>query len=670
MPVTTDRIRTVALVGHQGAGKTTLAEALLHLAGVVPRRGRVEDGTTVCDTEPEEQARGFSLSLAFAPFDWQGHRINLIDTPGYPDVAHEVRAAMAVADLVVFVVSAVDGVEVQTERYWREAAERGLPRMVFVNKLDRDRADFERTLGELQERLGGGFEPLELAIGAEAGFHGVADLLTESAFVYDHGTAEPAAIPEELAAHEHEVHDHLVEDIVMVDEELLEHYLEGEEPSPTELEHTLARTVAAGTAYPVLCGSATTGVAVDRLATFICELAPAPAVDPAGPTSLFVFRTVADAFVGRVNVFKVLSGTLSADDHLVNRRSGKDERLHSLVTFRGRDQVPVDRVVAGDIAAVAKLADTATGDLLSPAGAAVDALDLPVLAPPAPVFAVGVRPRTQADDDKLATGLHRLVEEDPALSVVRHDETHQTLLAGQGETHVQVALEKLARRYGVAVETEPVRVAYRETVTGSAEAEGRYKKQTGGHGQFGVCVLRLSPLERGAGFEFVDRIVGGAIPRQFIPAVQKGVEETMAEGGVAGFPVVDVRVELLDGKFHAVDSSEASFKAAARLAFRAAMADAAPVVLEPISHLTVTVPSELQGDVMGDITARRGRVLGAEPAAGGYGEQAVRAEVPAAELVRYAVELRSLTAGRGSFAEAPSRYDVVPAHLVPAPAER
>ncbi len=672
----TDKIRNVVLVGHGGTGKTSLAEALLLEAGAIPRAGRVEDGTTVCDFDPEEQARGISLSLALAPFDWKGHRVNLIDTPGYADFETEARAAMQVADLAVFVVSAVEGVEVQHERLWRAASEAGLPRMIFVNKLDRERASFERTLDQLRDRFGAGVAPLELPIGEEAAFRGVADLLTDKAFVYDGGVGRTEEIPDDMEAREHEVHDALVEGIVVGDDDLLERYLDGDVPSFEVLEHTLAIGVDDATVFPVTCGSATARVAIDRLADFICEIGPSPldrppvevqagdtttevATDPKGQPLAFVFKSLADPYVGQVSLLKVLSGTIHHDEHLVNSRRGGEERLHTLFALRGREHLDVKDVPAGDIVAVAKLGNTRTGDTLAPKGTPVTVAPPPV---PEPVLGIAVVARTQADDDKLATALHRLVEEDPALVIERNDETHQTILRGMGETHLQITLEKLSRKFGVAVDTEDVRVAYRETITAAADAEGRHKKQSGGHGQFGVASIHVEPLERGEGFEFVDAIVGGAIPRQYIPAVEKGIEETMAEGGAHGFPVVDVKVTCNDGKYHPVDSSEMSFKMAGRLAFREAMAKASPVILEPISRLEVTVPVELQGEVMGDLNSRRARVQGTELA--DEGEQTVVALVPTSELRRYAIDLRSKTAGRGWFRMRHDHYDVLPANLV------
>jgi elongation factor G len=674
----TAQIRNVALVGHGGAGKTSLAEALLHRAGAITRMGRVEDGSTTCDFDPEERQRGLSLSLAVAPFEWRDHKINLIDTPGYADFVGDVAAALRVVDLAVFVVSAVEGVEVQTEVVWRMAAELGVPRMVFVNKLDRERASFDRTLAQLRDRLGAGIAPLELPIGEEASFRGIADLLTDRAHFYEGGTPREDEIPDEMEALEHEVHDNLVEGIVVADDELLERYLEGDTPNLDELEHALHDGIAAATVFPVVIGSATSEIGIDRLADFLVEIGPSPLdraatvtagdtevevpAEPGGDPLAFVFKTIADPYVGQISLFRVLSGTIKPDDHLVNTRSGTDERLHGLLTVRGKEQETAEQLVAGDIGAVAKLSSTSTADTLAPKGTPVV---VPPIETPRPTLSVAIVPKTQADEDRLAPALHRLQDEDPALVVERSEETHQTLLWGTGETHLQITLEKLARKFGANVETEEVRVPYRETVTsGASGVEGKHKKQTGGHGQFGVCVIDLEPLPRGSGFEFENKIVGGAISRGYVPAVQKGIEEAMGTGGVFGYPVVDLLVRLTDGKEHSVDSSEMAFKVAGRLAFRAAMAQAQPVILEPVSRLEVTVPIELQGDVMGDLNARRGRVQGTDAA--GDGESTVVALVPTSEIQRYAIDLRSLTGGRGRFQADHDHYDTLPAHLVDA----
>ncbi len=531
-----EKVRNVALVGHGGAGKTTLAEALLHRAGAINRLGRVEDGSTVCDHEPEEQKRGLSLSLALAPFEWKGHKVNLVDTPGYADFIGDVIAALRVVDLAVFVVSAVDGVEVQTEAIWKEASRLGVPRMIFVNKLDRERASFERTLDELRDKLGAGVAPLELPIGSELEFRGIADLLTDTAHVYENGVPHTEPIPDDMEALEHQVHDNLVEGIVVAEDALLERYLEGDMPSFDELEHALTLGIETASVFPVVCGSATNEVGIDRLADFLVEIGPPPAdrptiitagdmevevaADPDGDALALAFKTIADPFVGQVTLFKVLSGTIRNDDHLVNSRTGNEERLHGLFVVRGKEHENIDALAAGDLGGVAKLSNTATGDTLAKRGRPVTAR--PIEQPPA-VLAVAVVPRTQADDDKLVTALHRLLEEDPVLRVERDEETHQTLLWGTGETHLSIAVERLERKFGVKVDTEEVQVRYRETITGSCERhEYTHKKQSGGHGQYAKVVLSVEPLERGEGFQFVDKIVGGAIGKGYIPAVQRG----------------------------------------------------------------------------------------------------------------------------------------------------
>jgi elongation factor G len=670
-----EKIRNVALVGHTGSGKTTLAEALLFRAGLVSRLGRVEEGTTAMDFDPEEHKRGNSLSLSMAPIEWEGHKINLIDTPGYPDFVGDVHAALRVADLAVFVVSAVDGVEVQTENIWHLADRMGVPRMVFVNKLDKERASFDRTLEQLRRRFGAGIAPLELPIGREASFHGVADLFTDKAYLYDSGHAEVAEIPEEMEAREHEVHDNLVEGIVVADDDLLERYLEGDVPSVQELEATMAAGVADATVFPVVCGSATGPIAVDRLASFIVEIGPSPALRNTftveagnelveaeglvdGDPLAFVFKTIADPYVGQISMFKVLSGTIKSDSSLTNTRSGTDERLAKIATLTGKESELVGELVAGDIGAVAKLNNTATGDTLAPKGKPVR---VPAIARPEPVLGIAITPRTTGEEDKLANALRRLQDEDSSLIIERSDETKQTLLRGMGETHLTITLEKLSRKFGVEVDTEDVRVPYRETITRSAEAEGKYKKQTGGHGQFGVAILRVEPLPRGTGFEFVDAIKGGSIPRQFIPAVEKGVAETMNDGGANGYPVVDVRVHCVDGKYHSVDSSEMSFKMAGRLGFKAAMDRANPIVLEPISRIEVVVPADYQGDIMGDLSSRRGQLQGTEVA--GAGRQRITALVPTSEILRYAIDLRSITQGWGTFITEHDHYEELPTHL-------
>ncbi len=683
MGIPPERVRTVAVVGHTGAGKTTLVEALLATAGVITRMGRVEDGTTVSDFEPEEKERGGSLLTATATLTWiphvepggpdeQPHLLQLLDCPGDPDLLGQVDAALHVADLALVVVGAADGVQVGTELAWRLCEDLGLPRLVVLTGCDKERADVDRVVAELKERFGKGVAPLELPVGAEAEFRGVLDLLSDLCCTYDGGQRTCGPIPEELVDLEHSVHDQLVEGIVEADDELTERYLEGDAISVAELEQALAAGVAAGVVFPVVLTSATRCIAMDRLADFLCEVGTSPvarptaladggslATDPAGPSVAVVWRTIDDRFQGRLSLCRCLSGTITADAVLRNARSGSDERLHQLLTVRGATTEPVQEVSAGQVFAVAKLSTTRTGDTLAAKGCGAVAEWSP---PPPPAHEVAIVPKGRADDDKLMTALHRLQQEDPWLTVRRDDEAHQTVLGGRGGVHLQVALQRLQRKFAVEVETDEVAVPYRETVRASATAEGRYKKQTGGHGQFGVCTLVVEPLPRGEGFEFVDAVVGGAIPRNLIPAVEKGVVEAMTRGGPAGHRVVDVKVTLTDGKHHPVDSSEMSFKAAGTLAFNEALARGGTSILEPVRKLVVTCPPELQGEVLGDLKSRRGRVVGAD--VDGRGDAVITAMVPAAELRRYAVDLRSLSSTRATFTVEPAGYEERPSHLV------
>jgi elongation factor G len=676
MGVTTEQIRNVALVGHNGSGKTSLVEAMLLESGKLSRLGRVEDRNTVSDSDPEEQRRGQSLSLSVVSLQWKDHRVNVLDVPGYADFLGEAVAALRAVDLAVFVIDGMSGIQPQDDVLWREARRQRIPRFIFVNKLDHEHVHFDDVVAQIRHRFGQGIEPVELPIGEESSFHGLADLLTERAYLYDSGHAEEADLPAELVEREHEEHDHLVEDVVETDELLLEKYLDGEVPTAEELEHALHEGVDASSVFPVLCGSATKPIGVDRLLDFICRVGPAPGEaggfeveagsvttevvpDPAGQPLAFVFKTKADDYLGQVSVVRVLSGRLRSDDTLTNPRTHSKERIRQILSLSGTTTTVVTEAVAGDIVALPKLTDTRTGDTLAPDSMPVR---VPPLSLPSPVYGVAVRARSQAQDDKLGIGLHRLQLEDPSLVARHDDETNQTVLWGSGEVHLQVALAKIERT-GVALDTEEVRIPYRETLAGTADCEGKYKKQTGGHGQFGVVNMRFEPLPRGSGFEFVDQIVGGAIPKGLIPAVKKGVEEAMERGGQYGYPVVDLRAVLYDGKHHPVDSSEMSFKMAGSLAFRAALEQSGIQVLEPLSEVEVRVPSEQQGDVMGDLNSRRGHVVATE-AGDAEDEVIIRAVVPAAEVRDYAIDLRSLTRGRGRYRIEAHGYESMPNHLM------
>jgi len=671
-----EQIRNVVLVGHNGSGKTSLAEALLFRAGTVARPGTVERGSTVLDHDTEERARQQSLSLAVASFDWGDRRINLIDTPGYADFRGEAILGLAAADLAVFVIDGVAGVQSQDVVLWRIASELGLPRIVFVNKLDRERSSFDRTLAQVREVFGSHADPTELPIGEESTFHGITDLLTHHAFVYDSGHAEPADVPEDLVESERIEHEHLVEDVIELDDDLLGQYLSGTEPSPEQLEQLLHDAIDQALAFPVLCGSATAPIGTDQLADFICRVGPAPgdagptiveaaggtieiSPDPDGPPLALVFKTTIDEFLGQISIFKVVSGTIRADDVLVNSRSGAKERLHNLISLSGASQTHVDSVAAGDIAAVTKLTGTRTGDTLAPEGTPV-AVVVPTL--PRPVFGVAISAAKQSDEDRLATALHRLVIEDPTLAVRHEEPTGQTVLSGGGETHVRVALSRIERA-GVGLDVDDVRVAYRETLSRAVEVEGKYKKQSGGHGQFGVATVRFEPLPSGSGFAFDSEVTGGVIPKNLVPAVGVGVQEAMARGGPDGFPIVDIRAVCTGGKHHSVDSSEMSFKMAGSLALREAVAQVGVEVLEPVSEVHVHVPAAYHGEVLGDLNSRRAQVLGTET--DGSGDvTTVQALVPTAEVLRYAIDLRSLSGGSGSFEIEHHGYQPLPANLV------
>ncbi|HWM15516.1 MAG TPA: elongation factor G [Microbacterium sp.] len=674
--------RTVALVGGAGSGKTTLAEGLLLRAGAIQRRGSVEQGTTVCDHEPEEIARQSTLGISLAYLTWTGAdaaecAITLVDTPGNPDFVGGVDAALAVADVAAVVVSAVDGVTAGTRAVWAAAQEAGVPRIVIVTQEDRARADFRRVLAELRAAFGDHLWPLEMPIGEEQDFHAVADVLGEHALVYDdtgHHHEEP--IPADAADEEHELHVSVTEEIVSHDDAQLEAYLDGDEPSAAELERTLAHEVASGEAVPVLVCSGLSGTGVDRVADLVCSLSPAArghdsriviggsgensgtavgvAPNPDAETLVHVFRTVVDPFVGQIAMLKVLSGTLRPSDRLRNATTGADERMPALFRMRGAQHLPADALRTGEIGAVAKLVGSPSGSLLwsRPQGSARPA----PLPPRHPVFAVSLAPATQSDDAKLSTALARLVAEDSTLLIDRAG--GQTILRGLGETHLAVAVERLSRVLGVNVTTGPAPVAYRETIAKPVQAEGKLKKQSGGHGQFAVVHLRVSPLAPGGGFEFVDAVVGGAVPRSYVSAVEKGARDALAAGGPHGHPVVDVRVELFDGKAHSVDSSEMAFRTAASLGVKAALAEAGSIVLEPVSLVTITVPADLQGPVLTDLSSRRAHVNATESTEDGATR--IAASVPEAELGRYVLELRSLTGGQGQLTITPDRYERAP----------
>ena len=673
-----DRIRNVALIGHRGAGKTSLHEALLFEAGVVNRLGSVDDGTTVSDFEADEQERGMSIGASVASFEHDARKINLIDTPGDPSFIADTIAALRVADSAVVVVNAVMGVEVNTERLWQRADREGLARLVFVNMLDRERADFFRTLESLQKSFGSHVIATEIPIGKEHEVSGVIDLIDMVAFVArgeGQGAAAEQEIPEELMDQATEYREKLMDEVAENSDELMERYLDGDQIDHDEIVSVLKRGVTDGKIFPVTCGIATRNLGTSRLLEALVEDLPSPAMrgpitalddeggeidvvpDEDGELVAYVFKTLADPYAGRLNLFRVCSGVLRADSQVTNVTRRAKERVGQVLIPQGKEHRQVDELGAGDIGAVAKLKETRAGDVLATKDARVSFAPLRL---PAPVMAFAFEPKSKGDEDKAVNAIRRLEEEDPTLDVHRDRQTGEQIIAGLSQVHVEVIVDRMRERFGAEIELHPPRVPYQEAVRSPAKAHGRYKKQTGGRGQFGDCHIEIAPAEAGTGFEFVDEIKGGSIPKGFIPAVEKGIAEAMAHGVLAGYPVKDVRVRLYDGQYHRVDSSENAFKVAGSMAFKDAMSSADPVLLEPIMALTVTVPEDAVGDVIGDLNSRRGKPLGMEPK-GSATE--VKAEVPMAEVLDYAPDLRAITGGRGDFTMEFAHHEEVPSHL-------
>ncbi len=670
-----DRIRNVAVVGHGGIGKTSLVEAMLFAAKAVDRLGRIEDGTTTTDFDPEEIRRRLTVNAALAPLEWQDHKVNLIDAPGYPDFIGEVVGALRAVESVLVAADAVAGVEVQTEKVWALAEQARASRIMVITRMDRENAAFSRALESLQARFGRRAVALEWPIGSEASFAGVVDLLEMKAYG-EGGPLPPDKVPPDVTEAARAARERLVETVAETDDALTETYLEKGELSADVLATGLRAGVRAAALFPVLCTAAPRGVAVAALLNALVRLLPSPAdreplaargakaaevvlsADPDGVLAVQVFKTMADPYVGKLSYLRVFSGTLRSDSQVWNANKGKAERLGQLFLLRGKQQEPVPEIPAGDLGAVAKLAETATGDTLTEKDKAVT---LPPIEFPKPAIAMAIEPKSKADEDKMGSALSRLLEEDHTLAVRRASEMKQTVISGMGESHLEIVADRLKRKFGVEVVLSAPRVPYRETVRAHARVQGKYKKQTGGRGQYGDCWIEMVPRPRGEGYEFVDKIFGGAIPRQFIPAVEKGIKEAMDEGVVAGYPVVDIKITLVDGSYHDVDSSEMAFKIAGSMAFKKAMQEAKPALLEPILSVAVHVPEEQMGDIIGDLNAKRGRIQGMESA--GDGTTVVRAQVPMAEMLRYASDLRSLTAGRGKFEQEFSHYEEVPAHI-------
>ena len=665
MAVEPGKIRNVAVVGHRGTGKTSLVEALLFQAGAANRLGTVESGSTVSDWDEDEQRRQMSLSASLCHLEWQGRKINLVDTPGDAGFQGDAIAALRVVEGALFCVSAVMGVEVQTSRHWARAEEGDLSRLVFVNMLDRERADFFRVLDALRAQLSERCVAVHIPIGVEHELTGIVDLLHMQAYMDPGGQREgaPVEIPADMQAQVEEYREKLLDAVVETDEGLMERYLDGQELGAEEVAKALKDAVTRGEVFPVACGVASKNLGTTALLDLLVEGVPSPARKGApisvdgGGTAAFVFKTIADPFAGRINVFRVLNGTVTSDAHVVNARSHAKERFGQLLELQGKEHAQVADLGEGDIGAVAKLKETQTGDLLVDAEREVE---LPQIGFPEPVMSFAVTPKSKGDEEKMAAGLRRLGEEDPTIQMRRDAQTGEQLLTGLSQMHVEVAVDRLKSRFNVEVELHQPRVPYLETIRKESRAQGRYKKQTGGRGQFGDCVIKLEPLEGHTGYEFVDKIVGGVIPQSFRPAVDKGIQEAMQHGELAGAPVQGVRVVLVDGSYHTVDSSEMAFKIAGSMAFKQAYEQAGPVLLEPIMELEVTTPDESVGAVNGDLNSRRGRLQGMEPRGG---MTTIKAEVPMAEILTYSQALTSMTGGRGDYHMHFLRYEEVPSHI-------
>jgi len=660
-----ENIRNLALLSHNGAGKTSLAEAILFNAKIINRLGKVDDGSSTSDYDPVEQKRNISINLSILPYEWQDNKINLIDTPGYPDFVGEVKSGMRVSEGVIIVVCAASGVEVGTEQVWSYAEEISLPRLIVINKMDRENANFSRTVAEIQSRLGRQCVPIQVPIGAAGSFEGVVDLLTMRGYTSTAATEDE--IPESLQGEIESYREKLVEGIAEVDDALIEKYLGGEEIGQEEMIAGLRQGVVTGKVIPILVTSATKNIGTSLLMDAISNYLPSPAerdilltdgetMKPSqeGPLAALVFKTSADPYVGKLTYFRVYNGALSSNSQAWNSTQGENERIGQLFVLRGKNQEPVTQITAGDIGAVAKLNVTATGNTL---GTRDKPLKIAFTTFPAPVFSEAVYPKTKADLDKLGSSLAKLVEEDPTLQVHRDTTTNETIMSGLGDTQLEVAAEKMERKFGVNVNLETPRVPYKETITVPTNAEYKHKKQTGGHGQYGHVLLELEPLPRGTGREFGSRVVGGTIPKNYIPAVEKGFNEAVEDGVLAHYPVDDIKVTVYDGSYHPVDSSEICFKIAGAGAMKQGLANGQPVLLEPIMDIKVRAPEEYTGDIIGDLNTKRAQVQGMNPE---NGVNVIDAQVPLAEVLRYSIALKSITQGKGTFTMQLSHYQEVP----------
>ena len=675
-----EKIRNFAVIAHGGAGKTSLVEAILFDSKVTNRLGNIEDGNTTTDYEPEEIERKISISSAIAFCEWKGYRFNIIDTPGYINFIEDTGGCLSVADGAVVIVSALSGVKAETEKIWKYACKYELPRIIFINKLDKENADFERAAGEIEKAYESSAIPLNIPMGSGAAFEGVIDLINMKAVKFKNGTPTEENIPEEFKVFAEEYKKKLVEKIAESDDVLLEKYLEGGELTKEEIIEGIRESSITRKFIPIVCGSAVKNMGVHQLLDAISLCLPSPAEKanitpiigkdprsgmelkrkpiPSDPLSARVFKTIADPFAGKLTLFRVFSGVLKADSTVYNSTRERKEKLGHIFYLLGKKQVPVQKVGPGEIAAVAKLKETRTGDTLTDAGNSI--LFDPVKFSD-PMISYAIAPKSRGDEEKVSIGIQRMLEEDPTLKFNRDAETKEMILSGMGQVHLEVTLEKLKRKFGVEVIMKTPKIPYKETIKSGVKAQGKYKKQSGGRGQYGDCWIQIEPLKRGENFEFVNKIVGGSIPRQYIPAVEKGIIEAMHEGVIAGFPMVGLKATLYDGSYHSVDSSEMAFKIAGSMAIKKATQDAKPVILEPMVKIEVITPDEFLGNVIGDLNGKRGKVQGVEPQAGG--SQKITALVPMAEMLTYANQLNSITSGRGMYSMEFSRYEEVPAHL-------
>ncbi len=671
-------LRNLAVIGHGGTGKTSLCESILFVGGKSDRLGRVDDGTSSLDYEPEEQKRHISISAAMSFLEWEKQKITIIDTPGDSNFAYDTQNCLQNVDNALVVIDAVGGVEFQTEVVWEFARELKLPKVVFINRMDRERADFFKTLESIKQRLGEKVTPLYLPIGVADTFKGIVDLIEMKALFFDNakGVSKVGDIPPELTDSSEKYRSAMMEDVAECDEQLMDKYLDEGELSSDDLRKGLRKGIASGSLIPLLCGSAVKHIGISSLLNVAVNYLPSPVdrgpisglapgsqtpeerpPEESAPFSARVFKTIADPYAGRLTLFRVYSGSLSGDTSVLNSTRKVHERISNIFYLEGKNQKPAELLMAGDIAAVAKLKETATGDTLCSEKAPII---FEKIAPPRAIMSFAIEPKARGDEEKIVSSINRLIEEDPTLSFHRDVQTKEMILSGMGQVHIEVTVEKMKRKFGVEVNLKTPKVPYKETIKAKTNVQGKYKKQSGGRGQFGDCWLDIEPLPRGAGFEFADKIVGGVIPHQYRPAVEKGIIEAMHEGILAGYPVVDLRVSLVDGSYHTVDSSEMAFKIAGSMGFKKGVLACQPTLLEPIVDISIEVPEEYMGDVIGDLNSRRGRVLGMDSKGS---HQIIKGQVPLAEILKYAPDLRSMTSGRGTFSYEIAHYEEVPPYI-------